>query len=407
MKHFLLDAVAALLHESFSLLCLDAEGRHLPVGQLLCLYLLLGVVVDQLQGCVLVQVHPGCDNTVALRAEDRALALRANERALVLMVHRPCHNDLVPLRGLERPGAGPTGSSVGQRGTAALDQVFRQTNSLFRRHHQVGVSDVDVRGDGAFYLTGDCAQRSELAARGGRHLGGGGLGQCSAEGTSLGAGVMGLLSKRLGVDEEGVLGERLVLERGIVHGRRLVEVKRLVEPVVVLSVDSRGPLLLLTHLDAYVVQLLHSLELSEVRLALLLVVLEIVNVLQAEVLQLLTEQLDLVLHLLQAVCVLLDQLLDRLELHVDRHLNGCKVFPSHISYHFARDLVKLVIEVGLFELDQTPYNVLHLLVAVLQHEILTLFHLVHFVELFLNPGHRVLGDTLSEGRQLRVDIVLL
>ena len=37
LEHFLLDAVAALLHESFTLLCLDAEGGHLPTGQLLCL----------------------------------------------------------------------------------------------------------------------------------------------------------------------------------------------------------------------------------------------------------------------------------------------------------------------------------------------------------------------------------
>ena len=45
--------------------------------------------------------------------------------------------------------------------------------------------------------------------------------------------------------------------------------------------------------------------------------------------------------------------------------------------------------------------------AVLQNEILALLHLVHLVKLLLNPGHRVLGDTLGEGPQLLVDIALL
>ena len=130
-----MDSVVAFLDKAFALLGLDTEGGHLSAGRLR-LELLLGVVVYQLQSCVLVEVHSRRHDPVAFRAENRALALRSNERTLILVVNRASHDNLVSLRRLQ----GPRTLGRCQRRSAALDQVFHQTGSFA---YQVAIPNVD------------------------------------------------------------------------------------------------------------------------------------------------------------------------------------------------------------------------------------------------------------------------
>lgn len=78
----------------------------------------------------------------------------------------------------------------------------------------------------------------------------------------------------------------------------------------------------LTHLDPDMVKFLHSKQLSEVRIGLFFVVLDVVDVFQPEVFQFFLELLDNVLELLHAIGVLFNEFLDGLDFQVDCHLNG-------------------------------------------------------------------------------------
>ena len=60
--------LAALFDEALAFLSLNAEGRDVLARRALQLLLLIGI--NQLKSRVLVQVHPCCDNTVAIRAEN-------------------------------------------------------------------------------------------------------------------------------------------------------------------------------------------------------------------------------------------------------------------------------------------------------------------------------------------------
>jgi hypothetical protein len=66
----------------------------------------------------------------------------------------------------------------------------------------------------------------------------------------------------------------------------------------------------LTHLDPDMVQFLHAQELSEVCFTLFFIVLQVVDVFEAEVFELLLERLDHVLELLHGIRMLLHKLLD-------------------------------------------------------------------------------------------------
>ena len=183
------------------------------------------------------------------------------------MVDRASHDDLVSLGWSQSSRAGL------HKRSATLD-ILSQTASL----HQVTVSNVDASNAVLAKRRAAKLVRFELATSCRGHLGRS-LGQHGAE-------VLALSTRLviLAIDhKQRVLRQRLVLQR-VVHRGPLIEVHRLVEPVVLCCVHCRTPLLLLTHLDSDMVQLLHPQELTEILFAFFLVVLQVVDILEPEVL---------------------------------------------------------------------------------------------------------------------------
>ena len=95
LEDFRLNDWATLFYEPFPLLSLHRERTHvLPCWHL---QLLLLARVDQLECCVLVQVHFSC-NDLPLWAKDGALTLRSDERPLILIIDWASHDYFVSLR---------------------------------------------------------------------------------------------------------------------------------------------------------------------------------------------------------------------------------------------------------------------------------------------------------------------
>ena len=121
---------------------------------------------------------------------------------------------------------------------------------------------------------------------------------------------------------------------------------------------------MLTHLDPNMVKFLHAQELSQIRLSLFFVILQIVDVLEAEILKFLFESLYHILELLHGIGMLLHKLLDRLRLEVELHLNWSEILSDNITNHFASNVVELVIKVCFFKLNDPDIHLLNFLMAV-------------------------------------------
>ena len=83
------------------------------------------------------------------------------------------------------------------------------------------------------------------------------------------------------------------------------------------------------------------------------------------------------------------------------------MLSSHLTNHFSRDRIELVIKVCLLELDEPADYVLDLLMAILENEVLAFLHLIDLVELLPDPRHRVLRNAIGKLLQLLVCIRLL
>ncbi len=112
------------------------------------------------------------------------------------------------------------------------------------------------------------------------------------------------------------------------------------------------------------VKFLHAQELSQICLALFFVVLQIVDILEAEIFEFLLEDLDHILELLHGIGMLLHKLLDRLRLEVELHLDWSEILSDNITNHFASNVVELVIKVCLFKFNDSDIHLLNFLMAV-------------------------------------------
>ena len=142
------------------------------------------------------------------------------------------------------------------------------------------------------------------------------------------------------------MSERIVLKR--MKSTSLVEIHCLVEPRIVHGCRP------LTHLNANVIKLLHSKELSQVAFALFLAVLDIVDVFQPEFFKFDAQGFDGVLELLHQTGVLFDESLDRVDFQVEGHLDWSEQLSDDITDHLASDVVEFVVKICLLEHCNSP-----------------------------------------------------
>ena len=140
----------------------------------------------------------------------------------------------------------------------------------------------------------------------------------------------------------------------------------------------------MTHLNADVIQFLHAHKLPQILLRLNLAVLQSIVVLHAELIKGGAAITDSFFKLLHDGRMLLNEFLDSLDLKIDGQFDWCEKLADDVTNHSPRDVVKLVIKVGALQLLNSVVHLLHLVVAVFDHVVLALFHLLDFLELLQN-----------------------
>lgn len=82
--------------------------------------------------------------------------------------------------------------------------------------------------------------------------------------------------------------------------------------------------------------------------------------------------------------MLLNEFLDSLDLKIDGQFDWCEKLADDVTNHAPRDVVKLVVKVGALQLLNSVVHLFHLVVAVFDHVVLALFHLLDLLELLQN-----------------------
>ena len=104
--------------------------------------------------------------------------------------------------------------------------------------------------------------------------------------------------------------------------------------------------------------------------------------------------------------MLLNHLLDRFELQVDRHLNWSEMLSNYIRDHFALDICELLFKVFFLKLSHRISDILHSLMAVTKDMILTVLHLFHLKHLLLELSNLILARLFFDGQEA-FDVLLI
>ena len=127
------------------------------------------------------------------------------------------------------------------------------------------------------------------------------------------------------------------------------------------------------------IQLLHAHKLPQILLRLLLAILQPIVVLHAELINVGAAVADSFFKLLHCRCMLLNELLDSLDLKVGGQLDRCEKLTNNFTDHAPRDVVKLVVKVGSLQLHNPIVHLFDLIMAVFDHVVLALLHLLDLV----------------------------